>query len=82
MSFGRNTEKKHNHFPKTHRSVLRKIKIDLLHFEVFMTSIYEKKVSAEVQLILAEQMPVYNFIISKAQRQIWDILQGVSSLRV
>ena len=47
-----------------------------------MTSIYEKKVSAEVQLILAEQMHLYNFIISKTQRQIWDILQGVSSLRV
>ena len=28
-----------------------------------MMSIYEKKVSAEVRLIHAEQMPLYNFII-------------------
>ena len=28
-----------------------------------MTSIYEKKISAEVRLIHAEQMPLYNFII-------------------
>ena len=28
-----------------------------------MTSIYEKKISAEVRLIHAEQMSLYNFII-------------------
>ena len=28
-----------------------------------MTSICEKKISAEVQLILAEQMPLHNFIV-------------------
>ena len=33
-----------------------------------MTSIYEKKISLEVRLIYAEQMPLYNFIIlSKKQ---------------
>ena len=31
-----------NHLPKIHRSVLRKVAIDLLYFETFMTSIYEK----------------------------------------
>ena len=30
-----------------------------------MTSIYQEKVSAEVQLIHAEQMSLYNFIIWK-----------------
>ena len=45
-----------NHFPKTHRSVLRKITIDLFIFEMFMTSIYEKKILTEVLLIHAEQM--------------------------
>ena len=29
---------------------------------MFMMSIYRKKISAEVQLIHAEQMPVYNFM--------------------
>ena len=33
-----------------------------------MTSIYEKKISAEVRLFHAKQMPLYNFIIlSKKQ---------------
>ena len=33
-----------------------------------MTSVYEKKISAEVRLIHAGQMPLYNFIIlSKKQ---------------
>ena len=50
-----------NHFPKTHRSFLRKITIDLLYFETFMTSIYERKISAEVRLIHAEQI---SYIIS------------------
>ena len=45
-----------NHLPKTHRSVLRKITIDLFIFEMFMTSIYEKKILTEVLLIHAEQM--------------------------
>ena len=34
-----------------------------------MTSIYEKKISAEVRLIHAEQMSLYNFtILRKKQR--------------
>ena len=32
-------------------------------FEMFMTSIYEEKMSVEVRLIHAEQMSLYNFII-------------------
>ena len=33
-----------------------------------MTSIYEKKISAEVRLIHAEQMPLYNFIILRKKQ--------------
>ena len=54
------------HFPKIHRSVLRKLTIDLLYFS-FMTSIYEQKISAEVRLIHAEQMSLYNFIILRSK---------------
>ena len=57
-----------NHFPKIHRSVLCKITIDLLYFEMFVTSIYEEKVSARVQLIYAEQTSLYNFIILRKKR--------------
>ena len=57
-----------NHFPKIHRSVLCKITIDLLYFEMFVTSIYEEKVSARVQLIYAEQISLYNFIILRKKR--------------
>ena len=32
-------------------------------FETFMTSIYEKKISAEVRFFHAEQVSLYNFII-------------------
>ena len=33
-----------------------------------MTSIYEKKISAEVRLIHAEQMSLYNFIILRKKQ--------------
>ena len=33
-----------------------------------MTLIYQKKISAEVQLIHAEHMPLYNFIILRKKR--------------
>ena len=33
-----------------------------------MTSIYEKKYSAEVRLIHAEQMSLYNFVILRKKR--------------
>ena len=33
-----------------------------------MTSVYEKKISAEVRLIHAEQMPLYNFIILRKKQ--------------
>ena len=33
-----------------------------------MTSICEKKISAEVRLIHAEQMPLYNFIILRKKQ--------------
>ena len=56
------------HFPKIHRSVLRKITIDLLYLETFMASIYEKKISAEVRLFHAEQMYLYNFIILRKKQ--------------
>ena len=34
-----------------------------------MTSIYEKKISAEVRLIHAEQMFLYNFIVLRKKQQ-------------
>ena len=37
-------------------------------FEMFMTSFYEKKISAEARLIHAEQMPLYNFIILRKKQ--------------
>ena len=35
---------------------------------MFMTSVYEKKISAEVRLIHAEQMSLYNFIILRKKQ--------------
>ena len=38
-----------NHFPKIHRSVLRKVTIDLLYiFEMFLMSIYGKKLLTQL----------------------------------
>ena len=51
------------HFPKICRSVLRKIIIDLLYFWDVYDVIYKKQISVEVQLIHAEQMSLYSFII-------------------
>ena len=57
------------HFPKIHRSVLGEIKIDLLYFwNVYDVNLWEKKNSAEVRLVHAEQVSLNNFIIlSKKQ---------------
>ena len=46
------------HFPKIHRSVLRKITIDLLYF-LDVYEVCEKKISPEVRLIHAEQIYLY-----------------------
>ena len=56
-----------NHFPKIHRSALRKITVDCCIFETFMAIIYEEKISGEVELILihSEQMSLCKFIISR-----------------
>ena len=35
---------------------------------MFMTSFYEKNISAEVRLIHAEQMSLYNFIILRKKQ--------------
>ena len=37
-------------------------------FDTFMTSLFEKKISAEVRLIHAEQMSLYNFIILRKKQ--------------
>ena len=37
-------------------------------FEMFMTSIYEKNISAEVRLTHADQMSLYNFIILRKKQ--------------
>ena len=57
------------HFPKIHRSVLRNIAIDYCIFETFMTSICEKKMSAEVRLIHAKQISLYKFYRFKKKQQ-------------
>ena len=56
------------HFLKIHRSALRKIAIEILYFETFMTSIYEKKISAEVPLIHAKQILLNNLIVLRKNR--------------
>ena len=57
------------HLPKIHRSVLRKITIDLLHFwDVYDVNLWEKKISAEVRPIYAEKMSLYNFIILRKKQ--------------
>ena len=62
------------HFPKIHRSVLRKIAIDLLHFwGIYDVNLWEK-VSAEARLIHAEQTSLYNFIVlRKKNRHSWRL---------
>ena len=35
---------------------------------MFMTSIYDKKISPEIQLIYAEQISLYNFIILRKKQ--------------
>ena len=62
------------HFPKIRRSVLRKIIKDLLHFRDVYDVIYEKKFLAEVRLIHAEQISLYNFIVlRKNNRHSWRL---------
>ena len=57
-----------NHFQKIHESVLHKIKTDLLYFwAIYDINLWEN-IFAEVQLIHAEQMSLYNFIILKKKR--------------
>ena len=57
-----------NNFSKIHRNVLRKITKDLLYFwDIHDINLWEKN-SAEVQLIHAKQMLLYNFIISRKKR--------------
>ena len=53
-----------NHFQEIHRSVLRNIAINLFMFENFMTSI-----SAEIQIIPAEESSLYNFFKEKKRLQ-------------
>ena len=38
-------------------------------FDTFMTSLFEKKISAEVRVIHAEQMSLYNFIVLRKKQQ-------------
>ena len=53
---------------RVHRSVLHKIAIDLLYFcDAYGVNLLEKKLE-EVQLIYAEQMSLYNFIILRKKR--------------
>ena len=61
----RELQNRFHHFVKIHRSVFRKIKIDLLYFWDVYDVIYEKKFLAEAWLI---QYSVYNLIILKKKQ--------------
>ena len=70
------------HFPKIHRSVLCKITFYFI-FEMFMTSICEKNISAEVRLIYVEQVSLYIFIVlrkNNRQQLKQDILNQWESM--
>ena len=70
------------HFPKIHRSVLCKITF-YFNFEMFMTSICEKNISAEVRLIYVEQVSLYIFIVlrkNNRQQLKQDILNQWESM--
>ena len=70
------------HFPKIHRSVLCKITFYFI-FEMFMTSICEKNISAEVRLIHVEQVSLYIFIVlrkNNRQQLKQDILNQWESM--
>ena len=70
------------HFPKIHRSVLCKITFYFI-FEMLMTSICEKNISAEVRLIYVEQVSLYIFIVlrkNNRQQLKQDILNQWESM--
>ena len=70
------------HFPKIHRSVLCKITFYFI-FEMFMTSICEKNISAELRLIYVEQVSLYIFIVlrkNNRQQLKQDILNQWESM--
>ena len=70
------------HFPKIHRSVLCKITFYFI-FEMFMTSVCEKNISAEVRLIYVEQVSLYIFIVlrkNNRQQLKQDILNQWESM--
>ena len=70
------------HFPKIHRSVLCKITFYFI-FEMFMTSICEKNISAEVRFIYVEQVSLYIFIVlrkNNRQQLKQDILNQWESM--
>ena len=70
------------HFPKIHRSVLCKITFYFI-FEMFMTSICEKNIPAEVRLIYVEQVSLYIFIVlrkNNRQQLKQDILNQWESM--
>ena len=48
-----------NHFPKIHRSALRKITVDCCIFETFMAIIYEEKISGEVVFLFIQNKCLY-----------------------
>ena len=72
-----------NHFPKTVEVFSVKKQLIYFIFETFMTSICEKKISAEVRLIHAEQMSLYNFIVlrkkQKTQLKTEQLKQNISN---
>ena len=63
-----------SHFSKIHGSVLCKIAIDLLYFwDVYDVNLWEE-ISAEVQLVHAEQISLYNLIVlGKNNRHSWGL---------
>ena len=71
------------HFPKIHRSVLRKITIDLLYFwDVYDVNLWEK-ISAEVRLIHAERISYINFIaLRKNNKHNWRLNKSSKTFQI
>ena len=73
-----------NLFAKIHRTVLRKIIIDLLYFwDVYDVNLLKKENSAEVRHIHAEQISLYNFIVlRKNNRHSWRLNKSSKTFKI
>ena len=68
-----------NHFLKIHRSVLHKITIDILYFEMFMTSVYGEKYGRSI--CLARQKQYFLLRISRQKQSLGGVSQKIVVLQ-